>query len=293
MRDPGGWRDPMTPLTSLPVAVVDLETTGLRAFDGDAVIEVGLVPVDGLQVREDRAITTLVDPRRPVSDSARDVHGIPDAALEGQPTFEEVLPTLLDGLSDRAIVGHNVGFDIGFLRVEMRRLGGRPAPRTVLDTVMLARCVFGHRGRGYGLDELVGLADVPTGDQQRHRALGDAVLTARVYVTLVRRLLDQGAEVLFDLHRLCAKVTRASARGASLREGLLDAVLECLRSRGELTITYASPRAGSGKGGASAVVTLRKVTPVALRGLWLDAQCHLRGELRTFRLDRIQEFSAG
>lgn len=293
MRDAKGWRDPETPLRELPVAVVDLETTGLRAFDGDAVIELGLVPVDGLEVREDRAISTLVDPRRPVSPSALAVHGISDAELEGQPTFEEVLPALMDGLGDRAVVGHNVGFDIGFLRVEMRRLGLRPAPRTVLDTVMMARCVFGRRGRGYGLDDLLGLADLPTGDHQRHRALGDAMLTARVYVTLVRRLLDKGAEVLFDLHRLCARETQSSARGAQLHEGLIDAVLAAIRDRGHLSITYASP--GGARDGVKrpAVVTRRRVTPVALRGLWLDALCQLRGELRTFRLDRIREFSEG
>ena len=295
MVDSGGWYDGATPLEELPVAVLDLETTGLRAFDGDAVIEIGVVAVDGFEVREERILSQLVDPGCPVSAASLEVHGIPDDRLAGRPRFGHVLPSLREHLASRALVGHNVGFDIGFLRMEMRRLGERPAPRTVLDTMMMARAVFdgrdgGNRGRGYGLDDVLGLTGVPLDGLRRHRAPDDALLTARVYVALLARLLDEGAHTLQDVQRRVAQVTATSSRGSQLPPGLLDAVLAALGERRPLAITYGAPRSRGGGAGRRVTTTRREVVPVALRGLWLDAQCRLRGELRTFRLDRIRAF---
>ena len=282
-----GWCPCETPLERLPAAVIDLETTGLRAWDGDRVIEIGAVPVDGLEIAHQRALDALVDPGRPVSDAAFHVHGIADARLRGQPSFAEVLPLLARLLDGRTVVGHNVGFDINFLRMEIRRLGATPHPQPLLDTEMLARAAFPDRARGCGLDRLLTLVDVPSDGFQRHRALGDARLTALVYVRLLRRLLDEGVRTLFDLQGRCAQLARRTARGRKLESALLDAVLEALRSGRQLGITYVSPRSGSSDG---PVVTRRTVVPVGLRGLWLDAMCYLRDDLRTFRLDRIRDY---
>ncbi len=295
MADESGWLPGDTPLERLPVAVLDLETTGLRAFDGDAVIEVGVVAVDGLRIREDRTLSQLVDPGCPVSRASQHVHGIADERLVGRPRFAEVLPRLREHLEGRALVGHNVGFDVGFLRMEMARLGEHPGPRTVLDTMLLARAVFGGRGdgaggRGYGLDEVLALTGARCEGLCRHRALDDALLTARVHVALVERLLTEGARTLHDLQRRVARVTALSTRGAQLLPGLIGAVLDALGERRELSITYGAPR-GRGGQGPRVTLTRRRVVPVALRGLWLDAHCRLRGELRTFRLDRIREYA--
>jgi predicted DNA-binding transcriptional regulator YafY len=140
------------------------------------------------------------------------------------------------------------------------------------------------------LDDVLGLTGVSLDGLRRHRAPDDALLTARVYVALLARLRDEGARTLQDVQRRVARLTATSSRGAQLQPELLDAVLAALSERRPLAITYGAPRSRGGEAGPRVTTTRREVVPVALRGLWLDAHCRLRGELRTFRLDRIRAF---
>lgn len=160
--------------------VVDVETTGLSA-GRDRVIEIGAVA--GMGDRIVAEFHRLVDPGRPVSWQAQQVHGITDAMLRGQPTARQVLPEFHRFLGQSSLVAHNARFDLAFLRHELGRLGlglanryhctlqlsrrALPAlPNHRLETV--ARHLFGK------LDE----------QERLHRALADARLTARVWLAL-------------------------------------------------------------------------------------------------------------
>ncbi len=280
-----------TSLAALPVAVLDFETTGLHARQGDAVIEVGVVHVDGDAVREEPALTCLVDPRRPIDPAARAVHGIAGADLAGSPTFPAIADELLASLRGRVIAGQNVGFDLSFLREELTR-AGRPTPRLpALDTVLLARAVKpGHRP-GYGLEQIARFLDVSWDGLRPHRALDDALMTARVMVELLRRLRERGDRSLADVLRRCASLALSGGRGHhEVPAGLIEAVLDSLDDGRALRIRYVSPGRPAPGQIQVAVETRRVVEPVALRGLWMDAFCRLRGAMRTFRLDRIHEF---
>ena len=273
-----------TPLPDLPAAVLDFETTGLRVADGHAVIEVGVVHVNGLKVCTDEVLSTLVDPGRPISEGSRTIHGIGDDELIGQPKFAEILPALLRMLDGRVIVAHNVGFDLGFLRGEMERLGQQAPSFATVDTVLLARTAHpGHEG-GYGLDQVTEMLDlaVPTG--WRHRALGDARVTAEAYCRMMGTMNGRGVETLCDLQRCCTDVAVTSGRckGLVLPE-TVSALDQAVRNRSAVVITYVSPRRKE----RGRERTERTIEPIALRGLWVDAYCHLRGAMRAFRLDRI------
>ena len=275
-----------TPLTELPAAVLDFETTGLRVADGHAVIEVGVVHVDGLSVCTDEVLSSLVDPGRAISEGSRDVHGIGDDELVGQPSFAQILPSLLHMLEGRVVVAHNVGFDLGFLRVEMERLGQEAPSFPTVDTVLLARTAYpGHDG-GYGLDQVTGLADLEVSPGWRHRALGDARVTAEVYCRMMRSMTERGIETLCDLQRCCTDVAVSSGRcKGSILPRTVPTLDEAIRSRSGVVITYVSPR----RRDRGRKRTQRTIEPIALRGLWVDAYCHLRGAMRSFRLDRIAE----
>jgi DNA polymerase III epsilon subunit family exonuclease len=278
-----------TPLDQLPAAVVDFETTGLRAFEGHAVIEVGVVHVDGLEVREDCCLSRLVDPQREVSEGSFDVHGISTERLQGQPLFAEVLPGLLRMIEGRAMIAHNAAFDASFLRAEMARLDLAPPVLRLIDTVLLARTVFARSEHGYGLDQVAGLLDLDATGMDRHRALDDALLTARAYVGLVERLMAQGVHTLEDLQLRCTRVALRSGKGHGTG---LDEVIACLdhaiRARVPVTIDYLSPKRPGPDGKAAPHRTKRVIEPHALRGLWVDGYCRLRSDHRTFRLDRIE-----
>jgi len=279
-----------TPLIDLPAAVLDFETTGLRVRDGHSVIEVGVVHVDGLVVCDDGALSSLVDPGRKISLGSQQVHGIGDDELVGQPRFEQILPSLLQMLDGRVVVAHNVSFDLGFLRTEMERLG-QPVPSfTTVDTVLLARTAYpGHEG-GYGLDQVTCLLDLDVPAGWRHRALGDARVTAEVYCQLARTMTDRGVETLCDLQRCCTDVAVSSGRCKGAVQPQTVATLdEAVRNHSAVCITYLSPRRKE----RGRERTERVIEPIALRGLWVDAHCRLRGATRSFRLDRIAACTRG
>src|SRR6185369_13572993 len=137
-------------LRELPLVFVDTETTGASAQWGDRVIEVGVVRVEnGVKVGE---YQQLIDPRRRVGPGITALTGISQRMVDGQPTFKDQLPAAMSLLEGAAVLGHNVRFDLSFLRKEFRwsgreitdALGDVP----VMDTVRIARRRLGRGGNG-------------------------------------------------------------------------------------------------------------------------------------------------
>lgn len=174
--------------TVLPgFAVIDVETTGFSARN-DRIIEVAVVVLDPDGV-ERAVFATLVDPG--CHPGPTHVHGITAAMLDGAPTFGAVHPYLAHLLSGRVVIGHNIdGFDIGFLREECRRYGGDdlvPGPLATVDTLQVARQHLDLYGQAKLVDccNHFGLAW-----EDHHSALGDAVVTARLFEAMRRTLGD-------------------------------------------------------------------------------------------------------
>lgn len=180
--------------------VVDLETTGGRATDGPAIVEIGAVRVEG--GRPTTAFQTLVDPRRPIRPFVTALTGIDDRLVAGAPPIEEALPRFLDFVGDAAaLVAHNAPFDVGHLGAAHARLFGRPLAVPALCTIRLARRLL-PEVRRRGLDQLAARLGVPV--VARHRALPDAGITARIFCQLLDRALARGLETvahLLDLQR--------------------------------------------------------------------------------------------
>lgn len=103
-----------------PIAVIDVETTGLFPFRHDRVVEVAAVVVraDG---RIEREFVSLVNPARDIGPSS--IHGLTSEDILDAPHFAEIAALLLDTLSGTvAIAAHNVRFDRQFLESEFSRL---------------------------------------------------------------------------------------------------------------------------------------------------------------------------
>ena len=104
-----------------PIAVVDVETTGLFPFRHDRVVEVAVVIVraDG---RIEREFVSLVNPARDIGPSS--IHGLTSEDILHAPHFAEIAALVMDVLSGTvAIAAHNVRFDRQFLESEFSRLG--------------------------------------------------------------------------------------------------------------------------------------------------------------------------
>ena len=178
-----------TPVADLRFAVVDVETTGMSARHGDRMTEVAVVHVDGGGRRAEVAFESLLNPGMPIPPRITMLTGIDDALVREAPRFEDVADNVLAALSGRVFVAHNVRFDWAFVRAEVERACG-VAPRLQrLCTVRLSRALVPELERR-DLDTVRYFFGIET--DRRHRAGGDALVTAAVLKRLLARAEERG-----------------------------------------------------------------------------------------------------
>lgn len=182
------------PLAELVYTVFDTETTGLDPSAGDEIVSISAVRIVNGRLLRQESFDQLVDPRRPLSKASVRIHGITPAMLEGQPTIGEVLPRFARFAEDTILVGHNVAFDMRFLQLKERETGQRFV-QPVLDTLLLSAVVHPNL-REHELEanaSRLGIAIVG-----RHTSLGDAIVTAEIFIKLLPLLAAQGIVTLKD-----------------------------------------------------------------------------------------------
>jgi DNA polymerase-3 subunit epsilon len=166
------------------IAIVDVETTGLATRNGGRVIEVGAVVVEaGAVVAE---FGSLIKVAAPIHYGAERVHGISSAMLQGEPQPDQVWPRFLDFVGNASLVAHNYHFDKGFILHELSLLGLQ-LPNHWHCTLHLARKLLpGLDNHRLATVATALLGEIPA-DCRLHRALGDARLTALVWLELRKR----------------------------------------------------------------------------------------------------------
>ena len=177
--------------------VVDVETTGLKADDGDRVCELGAIK---FSVEAERGrFSTLINPRRPIPSGAQKVHGISDVMVEAAPGFEDIIEPFERFLRGTVLVAQNAGFDLGFLRAEFKRVGSDLKVDHAVDTIALVKS---YRSLDqYNLDALAAHYGIKMG--ARHRSVEDCAITMEVFRRAVADLGAAGRlKSLGDLLRL-------------------------------------------------------------------------------------------
>jgi DNA polymerase-3 subunit epsilon len=175
-------------------AVVDVETTGCRAGWGDRITEVAVAVVHG--GRREIVFDSLVNPERPIPRAICAITNITNEMVRHAPRFSDLAERLLGVLSGRVFVAHNARFDWNFLTAELQRTRDMRLDGTRLCTVRLARRLV--KGvRSCGLDNLCRFFGFH--NRARHRAGGDALVTAELLCRLLTLAREEGARTLQDL----------------------------------------------------------------------------------------------
>jgi DNA polymerase III epsilon subunit family exonuclease len=209
---------PRTPLGELPLAVVDFETSGWET--SDRAIEVGVACFAGEE--EVGSFETLLDPGVPPSPFVTQLTGIRGSDLKGKPSFTEVWPELAGLFRGQIVAAHNLPFDMGVLRRELRRSVGRDAfdHAGQLCTLKLARKLV-PRGESRGLDALAERFSLRF--SARHRALDDARVAGRLFFRLVALAAQERELVTWaDLQEFLAP--RRKGSGVAGRPGAIGRV---------------------------------------------------------------------
>jgi DNA polymerase-3 subunit epsilon len=163
--------------------VLDTETTGVEANAGDRIVEIGCVELLN-HCPTGRSFHRYINPERPMSEGAFKVHGLSDAFLAPQPVFAAVADDFIGFIEDAHLVIHNAAFDVGFLNMELKRVGrGAIEQSRVVDTLGMARRK--HPGASNSLDALCSRYGIDNTRRTKHGALLDAEILAEVYIELI------------------------------------------------------------------------------------------------------------
>ena len=192
------------------MVVIDVETTGMDTTLAD------IVEVAGVRISKGKIAdrwSTLVKPGRPIV--GNQMHGITDADVAKAPVAKDAVEQLLKWAGDAVLIGHNVGFDLGFLS---EALGGKTFdPGTYLDTLALAREGYPTGPENYKLGDLSRFFGIEL--QGSHRAAPDAEATAELVLKLAA---DIPARVK-TLKKGIAESIRAQAKDTADAAAKLDA----------------------------------------------------------------------
>ncbi|MDH3207254.1 MAG: 3'-5' exonuclease [Gemmatimonadota bacterium] len=182
------------PLSEVPFAVVDVETTGRASWSGHRILEIAIVEVRGGAIVDE--YQTLVNPGQGIPSAIVGLTGIMPDMVRQAPYFEHVADEVERRLTGRVFVAHNAAFDWSFVSAELvRALGDAPRMPRLCTVRMCRRLVPQLRHRN--LDVVCRHFGIEI--HERHRAYGDALATARVFLRLLDEVTGRGIEDLSTL----------------------------------------------------------------------------------------------
>ena len=229
----------------------------MNADNGDRLVEIGCVELDGRRFTQDNKFLfhVLINPEREVPEDAVRIHGLTTERLAKEPVFSQIAGKFLEFVRGAELIIHNAEFDVGFLNMELRKAGLAPVESCcrITDTLELARKL--HPGQRNSLDALCSRYGIDRSARTLHGALLDAQLLAEVYVAMTRGQGDLKIDVsgsdsfsamqpLPDAGRL--RVVMASEAELAAHEQQLDKIDKACKGT---SIWRQSSSAGSEKAG--------------------------------------------
>ena len=162
--------------------ILDTETTGISVKEGHRIVEIGCIELDNLIPTKNK-FHCYLNPERKVSEKAFEIHGYDDEFLSNQKKFIDIADQFLEFIKDKRLIIHNAEFDIPHLNNELSLLGKNKLKNEIIDTLVLARNKF--PGSQVNLDSLCKRYRIDNSKRQKHTALIDCDLLAKVYINLI------------------------------------------------------------------------------------------------------------
>ena len=189
----------VTPLNALNAVSLDTETTGLDVTTA-RLIQVGAIRLSKGKIINSQTFDRLVNPEISIPPETTKIHGLVDEDVINARTFREISADLFHWIDQAIVIGYSIGFDLAILKreSELAKLSWYP-PRTI-DVRHLVK-ILSPQLPDYSLDMIAGWLGVNV--DKRHHALGDAIITAEVYQSLVPKLMEKGIRTLAELEVAC------------------------------------------------------------------------------------------
>lgn len=221
-------------IDDIDLVFFDVETTGLYPEEGDALCEIGGIKVRGGQSID--TFQTLINPKQSIPAQAQAIHKISDDDVKGAPYFEEAVDKFLYFLGNSIMCGYNVGFDLGFLNYELKKINYPAVDLPSLDILVMARRTVEGLGR-YNLRSLAAYFQLTT--THFHRALDDARATKEIFYKIKDILQEQRITKVQDFITLYGFSNDFFKRN---QEPKIALIKEGIHAKLSLQIRYVSSR---------------------------------------------------
>lgn len=125
-----------TPITDVPMAALDMETTGLDERR-HAIVSLGVVPFTLARITPARRRYWVVKPPRTLFASSITHHHITHSEIAGAPDFDAIINELLSLIAGRIVVVHFRNIERPFLEAAVRARRGEGVMFPMIDTMSL------------------------------------------------------------------------------------------------------------------------------------------------------------
>ena len=190
-----------TKLANMSFTVFDTETTGFSIDSDDRLIEIGAVHVEQLEVTN-RTFQTFVNPTRDIPVHITELTSIEQLHVEQAPTSLEAIKSYFQFVEDNKSsgwIGHRLNFDTRVIKKELERAKHTYEEPSNFDTLDLIDYIAPSSHQRDLEDYAIIFG---TKIFERHRALGDALTTAHLFVEILKLLEQRGVTTLSHLIRL-------------------------------------------------------------------------------------------
>lgn len=188
-------------LTELTYTVFDTEATGLNPAGGDETIQIGAVRIVNNKLLSHEFFEQLIDPKRAIPPETIPIHGITPEMVKGKPTIESVLPAFHTFTQETILVAHNAAFDMRCFQVK-EGATGVVFDQPVLDTLLLSAVVHPNQ-ESHRLEAIAERFNVNI--IGRHTAMGDAMVTAEIFMKMIPLLAEKGILTLGEARAAAQK----------------------------------------------------------------------------------------
>lgn len=190
------------PLHQLNIVVFDIETTGFYPEKGDEIISIGAIKISEGKILEEEVFYSLVRYEHALSPMIEELTGIQTNQVNEAPLLSEVFIKFLTFVQDCTLVAHHASHEKNFMQNASWKLFRMPFKHRIVDTSFLYRIVEPNSNL-VRLDDLCEHNGIPV--TNRHHALGDAKLTAKLWSIYADKVQQLGCNNLHDVYSKLAR----------------------------------------------------------------------------------------
>lgn len=191
------------PLTELNVVVFDIETTGFHPEKGDEILSIGAIRMNGSNILEDETFYSLMHSEKNIPLEIIKLTGITNKAIQSAPPAANVFLEFLEFVKDSTLVAHHANHERSFMKYASNHYFRTPFKYRIVDTAFLFKIVERNLSI-VKLEDFCSHNHIPI--INRHHALGDAVLTAKLWSLYIERAKKIGCENLQDVYDRFARL---------------------------------------------------------------------------------------